>query len=161
MVILMNKILLILLSVIIYINASDNNYTFLVNKYNKEIELEAKIMSNIVHDMNLSPKPSIFIPNISQVERNIYAELFTISDNCNDANFIFIKSDKIEEFQECEKLKNKIFFTNNYDLLLKNNHFIGAFFWSKSRPNIVFVKNRLVSNNIKLPENYDKFIEEF
>ena len=162
MVVLMNKLLLILLfNIVTYLNASDNSYTFLVNKYNKEIELEAKIISNIVNDLNFTSKPSIFIPNITQVEKNIYSALFNISDSCSDANFIFIKSDKLDEFKECEKLKDKIFFTNNYDLLLKNSHFIGAFFWSKSRPNIVFVKHRLISNNIKLPESYDKFVEEF
>lgn len=133
-------------------------YTFLVNNKDKELELEAKIISNIATS-SIKNEIKLYIPEISNIEKEIYSKFFILSDDCLNANFIFVKRN-VDINLLC-KNENKIFFTNNYDLLLKNNHFIGAFFWSKSRPNIVFVKNRLVSNNIKLPENYDKFIEEF
>ncbi len=158
MVVLMNKILVFLFSTIIYINASDN-YTFLVNKYNKEIELEAKIVSNIAQDLKFGNRTNLFIPNVTDNEKKIYSEYFNLTNECSEANFVFIKNDK--NTSSCQKSSGKIFFTNNYDLLLKDEQFIGAFFWSKSRPNIVFVKNRSIKNNIQLPESYDKFIEEF
>ena len=159
MAVLMNKILFLIFCFINLLNASEN-YTFLVKEYNKEIELEAKIISNIVQNLKISQnKASLYIPQISDVERNIYSGFFNIASSCDDADFIFVKDEKNDN-QLCNGNK-KIFFTNNYDSLLKNKKFIGAFFWSKSRPNVVFVKDRLIENNIELPEIYNKFVEEF
>ncbi len=154
----MKRIIFLVFSFFSFLNCSEN-YTFLLKEYNKEIELEAKIISNIAK--NLIPKKdklSIFIPEITDLEKSIYSEPFYIVNNCNDADFIYLRNNS--DLESCN-IHNKIYFTNNYDSLLKNDKFIGAFFWSKSRPNIVFVKNRLNKNNIKLPEIYEKFIEEF
>ena len=159
MAVLMNRILFLIFSFINLLNATEN-YTFLVKEYNKEIELEAKIISNIVQNLKLgNDKIFLYIPEISETEKNIYSGFFNIANTCSEADFVFVKNEKTSN-QPCSGNK-KIFFTNNYDSLLKNKQFIGAFFWSKSRPNIVFVKNRLVENNIELPEIYNKFIEEF
>jgi hypothetical protein len=37
----------------------------------------------------------------------------------------------------------------------------GAFFWSKSRPNIVLVKQRLAQQGVVVPQKYEQFVEEF
>ena len=83
MVVLMNKILVFLFSTIIYINASDN-YTFLVNKYNKEIELEAKIVSNIAQNLKFGNKTNLFIPNVTDSEKKIYSEYFNLTNECSE-----------------------------------------------------------------------------
>ncbi|AXX92760.1 hypothetical protein CPU12_02715 [Malaciobacter molluscorum LMG 25693] len=152
------KILLLILSLTSLLMSQQ--YTFLVNKYNKAIELEAKIISTIAHlSINKKEDIKLYIPEISSVESEIYSKLFVLSKSCEDADFVYIKKD----FDEITKCKNRkaIFFTNNYKKLLNNNIFIGAFFWSKSRPNIVFIKNRLMTKHILLPNTYQKFIEDF
>ena len=160
MAVLMNKILFLIFCFINLLNASEN-YTFLVKEYNKEIELEAKIISNIVQNLKLgNDKIFLYIPEISETEKNIYSGFFNIANTCSEADFVFVKNEKTSNHL-CSSGNKKIFFTNDYGTLLKNKQFIGAFFWSKSRPNIVFVKDRLIENNIVLPEIYNKFIEEF
>jgi len=155
----MKRLILLTFSFTLFLNASDN-YTFLVKEYSKEIELEAKIISNIVQSLKFEhDKVSLYIPQISETEKSIYSGYFNIASSCNDADFVFVKNEKTDN-QLCNGNK-KIFFTNSYDTLLKNKQFVGAFFWSKSRPNVVFVKDRLISNNIVLPDIYTKFIEEF
>lgn len=155
----MRRIVFLIFSFIFFLNASEN-YTFLVKEYSKEIELEAKIISNIAQSLKITQgKVSLYIPQISDVEKNIYSGFFNIANSRDEADFIFVKDEKNDN-QLCNG-NHKIFFTNNYDSLLKNKKFIGAFFWSKSRPNIVFIKDRLVENSIELPEIYNKFIEEF
>lgn len=152
------RILLLLLSLTSLLMSQQ--YTFLVNKYNKAIELESKIISNIAHlSINKKDDIKIYIPEITSVESEIYSKLFVLSKNCEDADFVYIKKD----FDVITKCKNSkaIFFTNNYRKLLNNNIFVGAFFWSKSRPNIVFIKNRLMTKDISLPNSYQKFIEDF
>ena len=132
-------------------------YTFLLNPYDKEIELEAKIVSNIATS-TLSDDIKLFIPEISDSEKKIYSKIFTLMDTCSNANFVFVKR-PIDISTSCS-LDKKVFFTNNYRKLLDEDIYIGAFFWSKSRPNITFIKDRLTEQNIHLPNDYKKFIED-
>lgn len=150
------KKLLLLLTIISFSFA--DQYTFLVKKYDKEIELEAKIIANIANSTT-NGDIKLFIPKITELEKKIYSKYLKVVDSCENSNFVFIKN-KINKPKTCH-LTNKVFFTNNYRKLLNTNMYIGAFFWSKSRPNIVFIKNRLDKKNIKLPNSYKQFIEDF
>ena len=148
------KILILLLTICSV--AFSDQYVFLVNKYDKEIEYEAKIILKIATS-SLAKEIKLFIPDISQQERKIYSEYFNLTKNCETANFIFDNKGSLNN--DC-KTKNKLFFTNNYKKLMANEKYYGAFFWSKSRPNIVFIKNRLEENNIILPDSYLQFVED-
>jgi len=131
------------------------SYTFLLNKYDKELELESKIIEKIASS-SLSKDIVLFIPKITEAEKKIYSKIFTIGRTCEESNFVFVKKNSTDE----SLCKNKLYFTNNYKKLLSNNKFFGAFFWSKSRPNIVFIKSRLAKNNISLPNSYYQFVED-
>lgn len=133
-------------------------YTFLVKQYDKEVELEAKIISKIAN-ASTANKIHLFIPEISQNEKEIYANFFTLVNNCSEANFVFVKK-QVNIDALCQK-KEKLFFTNNYQKLLSDNRYFGAFFWNKSRPNIVFIKQRLEDKQITLSNEYQQFIEDF
>ena len=148
----------ILLLILISIGFSSSQYTFLVNEYDKEINLEAKIISNIAKN-SIKDEIKLFIPNISLIEKKVYSKYFILSERCEDSNFIFVK--KSTDNENLCSISNKLFFTNNYKKLLSDKKFFGAFFWNKSRPNIVFIKRRLEEKSIKLPKNYDQFVENF
>lgn len=151
------KFIIFLLIISSFLKAEQ--YTFLVNKYDKEIELEAKIISNIASS-SIKSDIKLYIPEISIIERDVYSKFFTLTSNCKDANFIFIKRN-VDINSLCNNEDNKLFFTNNYEKLLEDNRYLGAFFWNKSRPNITFIKSRLERQKIKLPNDYDKFVEDF
>jgi len=138
--------------------AFSSQYTFLVKEYDKEIDLEAKIIVKIAKN-SIKDKIKLFIPNISNVEKNIYSKYFTLSESCESSNFVFVKKANNNDILCSEN--NKLFFTNNYRRLLSDKRFYGAFFWNKSRPNIVFIKRRLKQRNIKLPSDYEQFVEDF
>ena len=148
--------ILILLFLILSVSYSQS-YTFLVNKYDKELELESKIIAKIAESCVLK-KVVLYIPKMTKMEEKIYSKTFTLGKSCKDSNFIFVKKNADEK--EICKNENKLYFTNNYKKLLKNKKFFGAFFWSKSRPNIVFIKNRLIERKISLPNSYKQFIED-
>ena len=150
------KILILILSLLTFINA--NQYTFLIKEYDKEIELEAKIISNIANS-SIKDEIILYIPNISKIEKKIYSKYFILSNSCENSNFVFVKQ-MIKEDELCS-INKKLFFTNNYKKLLSNDRYFGAFFWNKSRPNIVFIKDRLIQNKINLPNTYEQFIEDF
>ncbi|WP_024955651.1 hypothetical protein [Sulfurospirillum arcachonense] len=134
-----------------------NQYTFLLDKYDKEIELEAKIIAKIA-TASISKQIKLFIPQISPMEKKVYSKFFTLAKNCQTSNFVFMNK-TIDNEELCVKT-NKLFFTNNYKKLLADNRYYGAFFWYKSRPNIVFVKNRLKTKGIELPQEYNQYIED-
>ncbi len=152
------KSIIFLITLISFLNA--DQYTFLVNKYDKELELEAKIISNIA-TAAIKNEIKLYIPEISNVEKEVYSKFFNLSDSCENANFIYIKK-SIDTNSLCKSTQNeKIFFTNNYEKLLNDNRYLGAFFWNKSRPNITFIKTRLEKQKVELPNDYDKFVEDF
>ena len=132
--------------------------TFILHEYDKEIELEAKIVFDIASS-SIKERIRLFVPQISYMEKMIYAQYFTLTQDCKTSNFVFVNKEiKIAEL--CNQ-ENKIFLTNNYRKLLSDNKYFGAFFWSKSRPNVVFIRDRLKKSNISLPTSYDKYIEDF
>ncbi len=133
-------------------------YTFLVASYDKEIELEAKIVHQIA-TASVGKPIKLFIPEITNVEKKIYSHFFTLVDDCNSSNFVFVNKN-LNKKSPCEQAE-KLFFTNNYQALLSNQKFYGAFFWSKSRPNIVFIKERLAKKSVRLPKEYNRYIEDF
>lgn len=151
------KFIIFLITLISFLNAEQ--YTFLLNKYDKELELESQIILNIAN-ASIKNDIKLFIPEISDMEEGVYSKNFTLTNNCVDANFIFVKREVNLNFY-CKNYENKIFFTNNYEKLLNDNRYIGAFFWNKSRPNITFIKARLEKEKIKLSKDYDKFVEDF
>ena len=148
------KTLILLLSIFSFTYAQQ--HVFMVNKYDKEIDLEAKIISKISAS-SLKEKVKLYIPDISKQEQEIYSKHFDLTKNCESANFIFDKRGLINT--SCAKA-DKLFFTNNYKKLIANDKYYGAFFWNKSRPNIVLIKQRLQNNHITLPQEYSQFIED-
>ena len=148
---------LILIIVLFSLSYADT-YTFLVNKYDKEMELESKIIKKIAK-ISVKQKVVLFIPKITKNEMKFYSKLFTLSNSCEEANFIFVKKN-IGNINLCKNKPGKLYFTNNYKKLLNNKDYFGAFFWSKSRPNIVFIKKRLDKMLISLPNTYQQFVED-
>jgi hypothetical protein len=133
------------------------NYTYLIDAYTKEAEFEAKIVTKIAEDILVNKMLKLYIPHSNNLDKKIYSQNTILVDSCEKANFVFIK---YEGTNNCLKNNTPFLLTNNYKKLIKNPNYIGAFFWSKSRPNIVLVKNRLMKKNIQLSSEYDQFIED-
>lgn len=150
------KTIIFLLTLFVF--SSAENYTFLVQPYDKEMELEAKIIAEIATS-SISEKVQLFIPNITDMEKKIYGRYFILSPKCETANFVFINK-TVDKESLCDNTQ-RLFFTNNYRKLLSDEKYYGALFWNKSRPNIVFIKKRLEKRAIVLPSTFDQFIENF
>jgi len=150
------RILILLLTLLSFLVAE--NYTFLVQPYSKEIELEAKIIAEIAN-ASLHSKIRLFIPHMTEMEEKVYSKYFILSPKCETANFVFVNKN-IEKEALCDN-ENRLFFTNNYRKLLSDEKYFGALFWNKSRPNIVFIHKRLEQKAIELPKTFDQFVENF
>lgn len=135
------------------------NYTFMLDAYTKETELEATIIQKVAAASLPNKEIRLFIPDISELEQKVYQEFFTLTTSCKDANFVFVKK-SVDISGYCRDTK-KLFLTNNYRKLLNDERYYGAFFWQKSRPNITFIAQRLQKQGVELPLEFDKFVEDF
>ncbi len=135
----MIKIALIFLLTTIVYASDDKKASSILNLIAKEIT--KKVSPNIyLHTHNSSLK--------------LYPDMIKITNSCKDADLVILST--LKEIPE--NCSNKFLFGTRYSHL-KNPNVIGAFFWQKGRPNILFYKNRLEKNLIKLDNSFDKYIE--
>lgn len=150
---------LLWLTLILFSFLPAQNYTFMLDTYTKETELEATIIKRLASASLPKEEIRLFIPEISELEQKVYQKFFTLSSNCEDANFVFVKK-SLDITSYCKDTK-KLILTSNYRKLLSDERYYGAFFWQKSRPNITFISQRLQQHGVKLPVEFDKFVEDF
>lgn len=77
------------------------------------------------------------------------------TDSFTNANLLII-SKKIPENTSA----NSIIITTEYSLLAKDPRIVGAFFWQKGRPNLLFLRERMQKSNVTLDREFDKYIED-
>lgn len=58
-----------------------------------------------------------------------------------------------------EECQGKLLFTTHYSTYIENKNILGAFFWQKGRPNIIFRRSLLEKNKVVLSSSFNKFIE--
>jgi hypothetical protein len=56
------------------------------------------------------------------------------------------------------KMGNKTIFAANYEVFRDNENAIGAFYWNKGRPEIVFSQSRLLGKNLSVSQDLEKYI---
>lgn len=75
---------------------------------------------------------------------------FSVATLCSKADIVYTNS-------ILENCTNKPIFTDNYPLFKENTNVIGAFYWSKGRPNIMFSSKRMEKFNMGLPTSLQKY----
>jgi hypothetical protein len=117
-------------------------------------EIEVKIYEKIISNFDVSSRIKVF-SNDKNIIKDIklYSKKLEIV-NKNDAK-VYILSHKIDKIP-----KNKIVIVTNYELLKEIKNSIGAFYWKKGRPNILFIKDRLQRKHLKMSSGYNQYIEK-
>ena len=128
---------------------------FLVSTiYGGDLKLASDIFDKIDTAISHQAKPKIYV-HLDIKAVNEYSEKFNIVKNCADADIVLL-STTIDIPSTC---RGKVFFGTRYKHL-KDEKVIGAFFWQKGRPNILFYKSRLDKKHIKLDRSLDKYVED-
>lgn len=84
-----------------------------------------------------------------------YSTKMEATDDPNTAQFLIISTNMPKNIA-----KNSILFTTNYELFTKNEQIMGAFYWRKGRPNLLFLRDRLKKADVTLGKEFDKYIED-
>ncbi len=128
-------------------------FLFLSTIYSSDIKLKASIFNKLTCAVSSKEKPIVYLHTEIKSLKAYPGDLIIVKD-CTKADIVILSSTK-DIPATCE---GKILFGTRYSHL-KDKRVIGAFFWQKGRPNILFYKDRLDENNIKLDSSFDKYIE--
>lgn len=116
-----------------------------------ELEITTQIIDKISHA--LIQKNVIKVEAVGDKEKQIIAQSTSMKNvnDCNEADMVLT--------QTTLTCKDKIVFFTRYKTFKKNPQAIGAMFWQKGRPNIIFRKKVLQRYHIALPQEFNKYIE--
>ena len=135
------KTLLLIFIFSFYANAIDHSNT-------------AKIYNTIL--TKIAKKSSVDVYCDSQE----YREVLFQSKNINLVDTPY-QADIILQTKSSSKFnKNSIIFTTKYYIFKNNSSVIGAFYWSKGRPQIIFSRQRLHKLNFTLSDELQKYVVE-
>ena len=120
-----------------------------------DLQVESSIFKKIIGAMVKSdtlPKVFIYKKNDSLQK---YPDGLELVSSCAYADVVIVSTLK----NLPGSCSDKIIFGTKYSHL-SDKRVVGALFWQKGRPNILFYKNRLDIDNIKLDSSFDKYIEK-
>ncbi len=92
------------------------------------------------------------IADLKLVDDDTYFELV---QNCNQSDIILIK--KNNKHEDCSG--KPLVFATSYVGIKNYPESVGAFFYQKGRPNIIFNKKVLDKRDIKISQKFNKYIE--
>ncbi len=142
----MKKIILFFISAVFVISASNADL------------IKASLFSLIVELLNGdNPYVQIYINSKEYQSIPKYIKKYKFINNCLDADIIFV--DTLSSLPKECIYNHKIFVTRYSEFIQNKDKVIGAFFWQKGRPTIIFNKIMLDYYGIKLPPKYKKYID--
>jgi len=130
---------------------------FILFASSHEISLEQKIVTKMAHAIVKKTTKSLKVwvyggklPSGFHEGNN-----FEVVSSCRDADILLIDKEGFEE-ESCKKTPLLVL---DYELLSKYRSALGAFFWQKGRPNIVFIAPRLQRHGIKTSNKFAQYVE--
>jgi len=128
-------------------------FLIITTVYASDDKTASSIFNMIVKNITKKPNANVYIhTKVDALQK--YPRGLKIINTCCMADIVIISTiDNLP--QQCQE---KIIFGTRYSHL-KNPSVVGAFFWQKGRPNILFYQERLEKKNIQLDSSFNKYIE--
>ncbi len=118
------------------------------------LKLQAEILSSIAHTLIHKKYIKVCVNDKKLAGVSKYCKTLKFV-SCSKADIVFTsKDDNISK-----KCKTNLIFSTSYYSYEHSPMVVGAFFWQKGRPNIIFRKKKLEHLSIKLPKEFQKYIE--
>jgi len=121
--------------------------------------LEVKIIERILTDLIRKERVNVVLlgEGKEEAEEKIrrFSDKLRLVRECGEADVLLLTG-RVRLEGEC---RIKPAFSLDRRLLMRWENCIGAFYWKKGRPNIIFLRERLKKLRIDLPSEYDRFIE--
>jgi hypothetical protein len=115
--------------------------------------VEVRLIEKILIDMTDKQPVNVCVINYDVNKILNYSKYLRIT-NCEYADFMIIGKDS----EEIDYNKPAIVFDE--DLIKKVKNAVGALYWKKGRPQLIFIKSRLDKYKIQLPNEYKGYLVE-
>ena len=116
--------------------------------------LQAQILSTIAHALVDKNSLNVCLDDKDLESSKKYAKSLKFV-SCSKADIVFTSKAKDVD----TKCKTGLVFATSYYLYRHSPMVVGAFFWQKGRPSIIFRKKQLKKLGIKLPGEFSKYVE--
>ena len=111
-------------------------------------KIEAQLLSTIAHGLVHKRVINVCVDDPSLKGAGKYFKKMKLV-SCDKADVVFTLHDK----SIMKKCKTSLIFSTSYYLFEHSPMIVGAFFWQKGRPNIIFRKKQLKHLGINLPKD--------
>jgi len=101
------------------------------------------------------------------VDDPVYRDIFSRTDNIafatdfGDADLVLVTDpDILRQYRSWKKthpLSSAVLFATKYSLLEANKDVVGALYWRKGRPQLLFLLPRLKAHHIRLPDEFSNY----
>ncbi|WP_456403135.1 hypothetical protein [Persephonella sp.] len=144
----MRKLILLILTALCFASAFGEQ----LEGYKK---YEVKILSKLVLDVTKKPKPKVYYIGLDGEDIKILKKSkdLSIVNDIKKADFVFVKN-----LSKDLKVKKPVFSLDFKSLKYCSSCF-GVFSWRNGRPMLIIFEEAIKSMGIKLPEEYDYFID--
>lgn len=119
-----------------------------------DLKLHAKMMDKLATDIINKEQTTICDPTYGR-SYSPYLKRAQMLNTCSDGDIAIVSS-----ASQIQGHKNQIIIVTNYNLLNTIPEAIGAFYWQKGRPNLVFIRSRLIEKQVRLSSEYIKLVDE-
>lgn len=117
-----------------------------------DIDTASKIYDKLFYAVFKKEDIKVYVNDDEYKKMVLSSQYLKLTQEIEDSDIIIIR--KVEEINE---IKDKIAFSIDKDLLDQNTNIIGAFYWNKGNPEIIFIKDRLEKHNLNLLESFKKY----
>ena len=83
-----------------------------------------------------------------------FSSKIIVTNEIYKADLIFLHNN-----ESIQLIHNKTFFVSSYKQLKNYPNAIGALYWKKGRPQIIFIEDRLKEQNVNIADYLKKYIE--
>ena len=118
-----------------------------------DVELASTILNKLIIAVTAKENPKVYLYRENEALETYPASAVLVK-GCEEADIVIVSTLK----QLPKSCDNKILLGTRY-MHLEDPRVIGAFFWQKGRPNILFYHERLHARKIVLDRVFDKYIE--
>lgn len=118
-----------------------------------DVELASMILNKLIFAVTAKKDPKVYLYRENEALETYPASAVLVT-RCDDADIVVVSTLKHLP-KSCE---NKVLLGTRY-MHLDDPRVVGAFFWQKGRPNILFYRERLDAMHITLGKEFEKYIE--
>jgi len=118
-------------------------------------QIAANILDKVID--SLFPNTKIYAWGETKEHRQMIQSSYKmeLTSNPEQAYFVIVSKSVPNNISS-----KSILFTTEYSVFKHNDKVIGAFYWQKGRPNLLFLRSRLKDSNLNLGTEFEKYIED-